>query len=160
VDDVVFRETQRMPSSWRVPLLLLAAGGAVLYVVSIAVAGQTGPASLVALVAITAGLAVAALALVAKLEVVVTRTAVEIRWVPLARRTIPFATIREAEVVTYRPVRQFGGWGIRMGRSGARAYSMSGDRAVRVVLHDGKELYLGSLEPEALAAAIDRARVR
>ncbi len=159
MDEVVFRETQRMPPSWRVPVLAIAGGGALLYVWSVSVAGA-GAATLIGLVAVFAGLAVASLALVARLEVSVTRASVDVRWVPLARRSIPFASIRRAEPVTYRPIRQFGGWGIRFGRRGARAYSMSGDRAARLTLDDGSEIYLGSLEPEALAAAIDRARVR
>jgi hypothetical protein len=94
------------------------------------------------------------------MEVIVTRAAVEVRWVPLTRRTFPSATIVSAEAVAYRPLRQFGGWGIRFGRGGTRAYPMSGDRAVKLTLVDGSEVYLGSLEPEALAGAIERARVR
>ena len=160
MDEVVFRETQRMPPSWRAPVLAIAGGGALLYVWSASLAGGAGAATLIGLVAVVAGLAVASLAIVARLEVSVTGASVDVRWVPLARRSIPFASIRQAEPVTYRPIRQFGGWGIRFGRRGARAYSMSGDRAVRLTLHDGSEIYLGSLEPEALAAAIDRARVR
>ena len=160
MDEVVFRETQRMPRSWRLPVLVIAVGGVLVYAVTAEAAGRGDAAALIGLVAIVVGLVVASLALVAKLEVSVTRVAVDVRWVPLARRSIPFATIDQAEAVTYRPVRQFGGWGIRFGRSGARAYSMSGDSAVRLTLHDGSEIYLGSLEPEALAAAIDRARVR
>ena len=159
MDEVIFRETQRMPPSWRVPVLAIAAGGALLYVWS-ASAGGAGATTLIGLVAVVAGVVVASLAVVARLDVSVTRGSVDVRWVPLARRSIPFASIRRAEPFTYRPIRQFGGWGIRFGRRGALAYPMSGDRAVRLTLDDGSEIYLGSLEPEALAAAIDRARVR
>jgi hypothetical protein len=160
MDAIVFRETQRMPRSWRWPVIAVTVGGVVLYVWAASIAGARSLGTVVGGIAILVGLGVALLATVARLEVNVTRTAVEVRWVPLARRTFPLATIFGAEAVTYRPIRQFGGWGIRFGRGGARAFSMSGDRAVRLTLVDGTEVFLGSLEPEALAGAIERGRVR
>jgi hypothetical protein len=33
-------------------------------------------------------------------------------------RHIPFAEIREAKAVTYRPILHYGGWGIRRGTNG------------------------------------------
>lgn len=158
--DAVFREIQRTPERWRrlgVASGLLGAAG-VLWAI-VADRGCCRTVSHVSLpVALVVVLGVAWLAAFARLEVAVTTTSVEVRWVPFARRSIAFERILRAEAVTYRPVRQFGGWGIRIGAKGARAYSMSGDRAVALTLDDGTQIYLGSLEPEVLAAAIDRAR--
>ena len=61
--------------------------------------------------------------------------------------------------------KRYGGWGIRRGTDGSRAYNIMGDagRAVRIVWRDdgGKDqVYLiASPNPEALAAAIQRARL-
>lgn len=158
--DPVFREIQRTPERWRrlgVTAGLLGAAG-VLWASSLE-RGCCRTVSRVSLpVAVAVLLGIAWLAAFARLEVAVMRTSVEIRWFPFAKRSVAFEQILRAEAVTYRPVRQFGGWGIRFGPKGARAYSMSGDRAVALTLGDGRQVYLGSLEPEALAGAIDRAR--
>ena len=160
MEAAVFREAQRMPRSWRWPVIALTGCGVVLYVWAASIVGEGSLGTVVGALATLAGLCVGLLATVARMEVVMTRAAVEVRWVPLTRRTFPSATIVSAEAVAYRPLRQFGGWGIRFGRGRTRAYSMSGDRAVRLTLVDGSEVFLGSLEPEALAGAIERARIR
>jgi hypothetical protein len=58
------------------------------------------------------------------------------------------------KVRTYRPIREYGGWGIRWGRKG-KAYNVSGNRGVQLELSDGKRLLLGSQKPEKFAEALD-----
>ncbi|MEM8589173.1 MAG: hypothetical protein AAGG65_14030 [Pseudomonadota bacterium] len=77
----------------------------------------------------------------------------EIRYRPFARRRIGRSEIAEFEVVTYRPVREWGGWGIRM-RGADRAYTMSGNRAVKLKLTDGNSVLVGSHCPELLHDAL------
>ena len=73
----------------------------------------------------------------------------------------------QTEVVTYRPIRQFGGWGIRGGRFQGEftgVYSMRGNRGLflsltketRFSFFRARRLLLGSQEPEKLQQAIDR----
>ena len=69
---------------------------------------------------------------------------------------MPIGTIRSIEVVTYRPIADYGFWGIRTGRDGERALIARGNRGVRLELADGTRLLIGSQRPEALAAAMDR----
>jgi len=69
-------------------------------------------------------------------------------------RKIPLERIRRASPVTYRPIMDYGGWGIRRGRKGW-AYNASGDRGVELELDDGKLLLVGSQRPEELVAAIE-----
>lgn len=78
-----------------------------------------------------------------------------IRFIPFHRsfRKIPFADIQQAETRTYRPIREYGGWGIRFGPHG-RAYNVSGNRGVQLVLAGGKRLLIGSQQPDALLQAI------
>jgi hypothetical protein len=78
-------------------------------------------------------------------------------WVPTYRRVVPIASIQRLEVVRYRPVVDYGGWGIRTGRDGERALNARGDRGVRLYLSDGSRLLIGSQRPEALALAIEGA---
>jgi hypothetical protein len=73
-------------------------------------------------------------------------------WKP---RRFPFSAILSAEAVTYRPIEQFGGRGIRRGRHGW-AYTVSGNRGVQLTLAGGEQFLIGSQRPEQLAAAIHR----
>ena len=49
------------------------------------------------------------------------------------RRAIPLAEIRHFEARTYRPIREYGGWGVRRGAAGM-AYNVSGKRGVELGL--------------------------
>jgi hypothetical protein len=82
----------------------------------------------------------------------VTEAGIRLKWGPLGwiKKFIPFDTITKAEAVTYSPLMEFGGWGIRM-RGKKRAWTVRGNRAVRMELTDGKIFYLGSERPERFA---------
>jgi hypothetical protein len=89
-------------------------------------------------------------------EVTPTDLRVWFGWIPTYRRVLPVDTVRSVEVVTYRPIADYGFWGIRSGRDGERALIARGNRGVRLELTDGSKLLIGSQKPELLAAAIDR----
>ena len=65
-------------------------------------------------------------------------------------RRIPFSEIRSAEKITYDPVRDYGGYGIRTGRFG-KAYIAAGTRGVRIKLANGAVVVVGSQRSEELA---------
>ena len=71
-------------------------------------------------------------------------------WPP---KTYAWSRIQRAETVEYRPLRDFGGWGIRLRRR-EWAWIVWGKQAVRLHLHDGTSFLVGSAEPERLASAI------
>jgi hypothetical protein len=80
---------------------------------------------------------------------------VVIRWFPFTRRTIRRDEIMRVEARTYRPMREFGGWGIRgWPFDGRRAYSVSGNQGVELRLQDGNLIMIGSQQPAELEAAI------
>jgi hypothetical protein len=68
-------------------------------------------------------------------------------------REIPWSEIARAEAVTYRPIRDYGGWGVRRGAAGM-AYNVSGKRGVSIHLRNGENLLVGSQRAEELAQAI------
>lgn len=80
-----------------------------------------------------------------------------LRFFPLHLREIVFRPeeLQRWEAVTYRPLRDYGGWGIRYGRQG-KAYNVSGSRGVRLEFRDGRHILVGSQRPEDLATALDR----
>jgi len=69
------------------------------------------------------------------------------------RRVIPLAEIMHFEARTYRPIREYGGWGVRWG-AGGMAYNVSGNRGVELKLADGKLVMIGSQSPEEFALAL------
>lgn len=77
----------------------------------------------------------------------------------LYRTSIPTRDIRLAEAVQYRPVRDYGGWGIR-GSRGRRALNTRGDRGVLLTRADGSTLLIGSQKPRELLAALAQAGVK
>ena len=84
-----------------------------------------------------------------------------IRYIPFHRsfRRIGFEQMRRHEVRTYRPLAEYGGWGIRYGFKGkGRAYNVSGNRGVQIELSNGKRLLIGSQRPEDLVRAIQAKR--
>jgi hypothetical protein len=78
---------------------------------------------------------------------------VYIHFVPLLRDTILFSNIADCEARTYRPIREYGGWGVRFGWK-RKAYNVSGNRGVQLTLKSGKRLLIGSQRSEELAQAI------
>jgi hypothetical protein len=90
-------------------------------------------------------------------EVTATDFRVWFGWIPTYRRAFEIAGIRRLEVVSYRPIADYGGWGIRQGRDGERVFNARGNRGVRIDLADGTRLLIGSQSPEALAVALERA---
>jgi hypothetical protein len=75
-------------------------------------------------------------------------------------RTIPWDQIRSVEPRTYRPIRDFGGWGVRWSARGI-VYHARGKRGVRLVLASGERILVGSQRPEVLGRAIaERAGIK
>jgi len=72
----------------------------------------------------------------------------------MIRKWIPFGEIDSMEAVTYSPLREFGGWGIRAGRGSTTAWTTQGNRALSFSLRDGSRFWLGSRHPERLQSWI------
>jgi hypothetical protein len=69
------------------------------------------------------------------------------------QRTIPWEEIRSAEPRIYRPIRDFGGWGVRWAARGI-VYHARGKQGVRLVLESGERVLIGSQHADDLARAI------
>lgn len=90
-------------------------------------------------------------------EVTPTDVCVWFGWVPIYRRIIPVVDIRRVEPASFRPIADYGFWGVRSGRDGERAMIARGGRGVRLELADGSLLVIGSQRTEELALAIQAA---
>ena len=89
----------------------------------------------------------------AKLETVVDGEGIQYKFVPLHRSkvSISWDDIAKAYVRKYRPIFEYGGWGIRPGIFGrGRAYNVSGNMGLQLVFNNGRKLLLGTKRPEEI----------
>jgi hypothetical protein len=86
-----------------------------------------------------------------KMTTEVRRDALYVRFVPGHHRIIRLEEIKSAEVREYRPLRDYGGWGIRYSAKQGMAYNVSGTKGVQLELTSGKRILIGSQEPDRLA---------
>lgn len=82
-----------------------------------------------------------------------TRIVVHLGRAPVLSRSISFAEIVSLDSVEYRPIRDFGGWGIR-GFGKRKAWTARGHRAVALRLTGDRELLIGSDHPKRLEERI------
>ena len=85
-----------------------------------------------------------------RLIVTVTNESINIHFRPLIRRVIPIVEVTHVESRNYAPLLEYGGWGIR-GLGGNRAYDVSGNRGVELILKDGRKVMIGSQKADDLA---------
>lgn len=77
----------------------------------------------------------------------------------LRRRAVPWGEVVSAEAITIRPLRDYGGWGIRYGgKARGWIYNVRGTGAVRFMLQGGRVLVVGTQRPERLWMAVEEAR--
>ena len=147
---VIFREVQRFRQAWVWVLLLL-----VLLALTVPVmGGMLGP--LVSLVMVLAGAGLIWLFFVMRLVTEVHPDGIYLGFFPFSSQKIMYTTIVDHRVREYRPIREYGGWGIRFNRSG-RAYMVSGNLGVQLELSNGKGLLIGTQDPNELLRAIGSA---
>lgn len=77
-----------------------------------------------------------------------------IRFYPFRARILKFEDIESYYIRQYRPLREYGGWGIRYSARNGMAYNVSGNRGVQLEMVDGRRILIGSLKPEQLAEAL------
>lgn len=66
------------------------------------------------------------------------------------KKKISWDEVKSVELIKYKPLSQFGGWGIRYGIKGT-AYSVSGKECLLIHLIDNdRKIYLGTQEPDRL----------
>lgn len=103
-------------------------------------------------------LSLLAVILLNRLTTTVTPEALTLRYGFLYSARVPLSDITNAAAIVYRPVRDYGGWGIRGSRK-RRAVNTRGDRGVLITRSDGGTLLVGSQDPRGLLDALARAGV-
>jgi len=82
-----------------------------------------------------------------------------VRLYPFRPTVIKLAQVASAEWREYSPLREYGGWGIRVSRRSGRAYNASGVQGIQLVMKDGQRILIGTQSPEGLLSALRTAGV-
>jgi hypothetical protein len=93
---------------------------------------------------------------ITKLSTEVRREGLFIRYFPfhLSFRKISLEKVKKCEARTYKPIREYGGWGIRFGSRG-KVYNVKGNRGVQFEFLNGNRLLIGSQKPDVFIQALD-----
>jgi hypothetical protein len=94
--------------------------------------------------------------LFASLKTHYSQDGIEIKFFPFLRKKkfISWKDVRSAEIREYRPIKEYGGWGVRFSPQG-RAYNVQGKWGLQLILKDDKKLLIGTLRPDELNAYIN-----
>ena len=160
---LIYREEQKF-AAWLRWLVYISMGLAV-WIGVIALkkefAEQSEPGTLEILLAVIVGIgvpiAIAALFVFLKLETEVRSDGIYVRYLPFHIHFKRFAPedLSEYYARQYKPILEYGGWGIRCGLFGkGKAYNVSGNKGVQLVFKNGKKLLIGSQNAEELEQAI------
>lgn len=112
--------------------------------------------SIIAAAVLSLGILIEAVFGGVKIELFTDRLRVSLGRIGWIRKTVPYGGIERIEPVTYRPLREFGGWGVR-GFGTRQAWTAQGNRALVLYRSDGSQLYLGCADPERLAERLHSA---
>jgi len=163
--DLIFREVQTFSSWLRSLLVVLMAVSVVIFAIALweTITNPETPDILVpvllSIIAMAIPIAVTILFFILKLETEVRSDGLYVRFFPVHIRYKKFgaADLEQYYARWYRPILEYGGWGIRCSFTGkGKAYNVSGIKGLQLVLTNGKKLLIGSQQPDDLAAAIDK----
>lgn len=155
--DSKFTETQKINQLW-LWITLIIAGSAVIGVFGFGfyqqiILGQqfgNNPMSDLGLIVVASMALILILSIIllftfAKLTTEIDKNGVRYKFFPFhfKFRHLDWSTIEKYQVVKYNPLREYGGWGIRIARN-KKAYTSSGDKGLLLYLKNGKQLLIGT----------------
>ena len=157
---VHFQEMQRMRAWWMVLLILIPSALVCWGAFQQLLLGEPwgdNPASneLMMFLVVVIGIGLPIILLNVKMTVVVSDN-IYIKFSPfmLRPRVVTPREVLSYRVLQYRPIVDYGGWGIK-GTSSDRAYNVHGNQGVNIALMDDKQITIGSQRPGDLILALD-----
>jgi hypothetical protein len=93
----------------------------------------------------------------AKLTTEINDKGVRYKFFPFHLRfhTISWDLIDHYQVITYRPIKDYGGWGFRYFKN-KKAYNVSGNEGLQLILKNGKKLLLGTQKGRELVDFLNK----
>jgi len=158
---LLFSETQKF-KQWWIWLLLLGLNGTILYGIyqQLFLDQQFGNKPMSDVSLIVTGIFISLLTIVFllfKLETHIKEDGIYVRFFPIhiSFRFYTWESISKLEVREYKPISEFGGWGLR-GFGKNRALNISGNIGLQIEFKDGKKLLIGTTKSDELSDVIHR----
>ena len=98
-----------------------------------------------------------ALIFLMRLQTTIYSDCICIRFFPLWSRKIGFDQIEQCYARKYKPILEYGGWGIRGSFSKGKVYNARGNKGVQLILKNGKKILIGSQKHDELARTMNTA---
>ncbi len=95
-----------------------------------------------------------------KLIVRIDKKSINIRFFPfmIKDKKLPLKDIQRYYIRKYRPIMEYGGWGIKWNSNG-RAYCIRGNMAIQLEFESGSKILIGTQKPGELNAAMDKGKL-
>jgi hypothetical protein len=159
--EILFKETQKF-SQWWIWLIMLLTIGILIFVLFQIMNGQGSKEnSLPLVIIVSSGLFIIVSTVILfvnmRLETQIRKDGVYVRFFPfhLSFKEYTWEKISKSFVRQYRPIVEYGGWGLRLGLAG-RAFNVSGDKGLQLEFNDNKKLLIGTNKPEELTETLKR----
>ena len=161
-DEIIYREKQRFALWLRVVLVvsMVLAGGLSILPLAKMSAGQLRAEMVQIILLFVVGvflpIGIGVLFCFLKLETEVRPDGLYVRYFPFHINFKRFGAddLSEYYARKYRPIWEYGGWGIRCSFGKGKAYNVNGNKGVQLVFKSGKRLLIGSQRAEELEEAI------
>jgi hypothetical protein len=156
-----FNETQRFRQPWIwliVAITILAWGYAVISSLFESQAADKPAPDLVLIFVSIIPITLVILIIKLRLETRIRPDGIYFQFKPLQfkEKHIPPEAINSYEVREYKPIAEYGGWGIRAGgKKSGKAYNVSGNLGLQLYLKDGKKLLIGTQKPAEIRKAME-----
>lgn len=141
-----FIETQRVRQAWVIVLMFAVTILAILNFVQIKPISFQSITPLI--VTFLADLVLIAL----KLNTKINKQGIHFQLLPFQFREkfISWNEVASIEVRKYSPIMEYGGWGYRYGFKNGKAYNVSGNMGLQLVLKNGDKILIGTQKPDEL----------
>lgn len=157
---MIFREVQRFRQWWVWLLVLLVAGISWLgFIQQIVLKKPFGnnpaPDSVMLIILAVFGILFPYLFYSLKLITEVRYDGLSVKFFPLQFHShkISYEEVKKYEIRTYSALKEYGGYGIRLGAKG-KAYNVYGNKGMQFEFQDGKSLLVGTQRPQEFFSAL------
>ncbi|MBM1107948.1 hypothetical protein JQC67_17465 [Aurantibacter crassamenti] len=151
----VFNEVQRF-KQWWLWLMLLAILSFLLY--DFFTVEKSEENSIALFIGIFTIIPVVLLFVTMKLKTTINEIGVHYQFKPFqfSNRTIRWSEIEECYLRTYKPISEYGGWGLRGTSRNNKAYNVSGNKGIQIVLKTKDKILVGTQKEKDAQQIIHR----
>lgn len=140
-----FTETQKVKQAWVIVLMVTVTIFAVINYVQM-------PSSFASILPLVVTFFADLILIALRLNTKINKDGVYFQLFPfqLKGTLINWNEVASIEVRKYSPIKEYGGWGFRYSFKNGKAYNVSGNKGLQMVLKNGDKILIGTQKPEEL----------